>query len=346
MKILVIRGRYNSMGSGFMVDQLFITDLTKNYTKVFNYTGGHPNIETCLLIAAQYTFASKEYSGVSQQKIIDRIRNKDPFYSPFWNFCSNVSLQYKLATYLILSGDIEGQLVQARRGEELLDSCGFDKSPYRSLASFFIADTSHSVRVKALHKELKKRQRWLTRDSDLPYIVLLTKNSNGPSEKQAQSIYEYYQALSKFDFKAGDDLQALAQILILYKVDYVEELALYVKQLKREFEQRNVKIKRRYYPYLGALAIIATDTQLVQKIAEYTKVLEESSVLKGMKDLAFMIAVQKFVQEYKEHIMMTLEQFKDTSLIDSFIDFMDVLFNFPSVAFEGIGSLLEMDFPF
>lgn len=325
-----------------MNEQLFISDLTKNYTKVFNYTGGHPNIETCLSIAAQYTIANREYSGVAQEEIINKLRNKDPFYSPFWTLLSNNSLRQKLAAYLILSGDIEAKLVKAKKGEELLDSCGFDKSPYRSFASFFVEDTAHAIRVNALHRELKKRQRWLTRASDLPFIVLLTKNSNEQSEKQAESIHHYYQVLTKYDFKTGDSLQALAQILTVYKVDYVEELALYVKQLKLELEQRNVKMKRKYYPFLGVLAIIATDTQLIEQIVSCTKALQESSVLKGMKEMAFILAVQKFVQEYKEHIMMTSDKLDYTLLVD----FMDMFFHFPGIAIEGIGSLLEIEFPF
>ena len=136
----------------------FISQLESNYTKVFNYTAGHPNIQTCISIATQYTLAKKEYSGVALQRIIDDIQEKKPIYSPFWAFRTNSALLPKVASYLFLSADLNNELQKARKGEALLAAEGFGKTPYRSLASFFIMDTGHVVRVKALHQHLKKLQ--------------------------------------------------------------------------------------------------------------------------------------------------------------------------------------------
>lgn len=322
----------------------FLEHLEMNYTKVFNYTGGHPNIETCVSIATQYTLAGKDYSGVELQKIMDVIIDKQPCYSPFWVFRTNAALLPKVSSYLLLSSNMEAELQKARKGEELLEVGGFKKSAYRSLASFFIEDTAHVVRVKTLHQQLKKRQPFLTRSSDLPYLVLLTRAGEGDEYERAKSIQTYYRTLQKLDFKIGDSLQALAQLLTLYKVTYVEELALYVQQLKKEFEKRGLKMKRKYYPYLGVLAICATDTEQVEQIMQLVHALEQSQPLKSVKDLSFMIAVQKFMQEHALHSI------EDATITSSHIQdewlyvFIDLFFYFPSMALDGLGSILDIDF--
>lgn len=327
-----------------MNNESFISQLESNYTKVFNYTGGHPNIQTCVSIATQYTLADKVYSGVELQKIIDAISDKQPLYSPFWAFRTNAALLPKVASYLYLSEDVNTELQKARKGVELLEEGGFKKSDYRSLASFFVEDTAHVVRVKNLHQHLKKLQPFLTRSSDLPYLVLLTRDSEGQEQLRAQSIQVYYKALQKLDFKTGDALQALAQLLTLYKVEYVEQLALYVQQLKKEFEARGLKMRRKYYPYLGVLAIRATDTAQVEQIVELVKALDQSKSLQGAKDLAFMIAVQKFMHEHKATSIEDATMTRSTIQEEWLYVFMDLVFYFPGLALEGIESILDFDF--
>lgn len=327
-----------------MNTEQFIVQLDSNYSKVFNYTGGHPNLETCVSIATQYTLANKIYNGIALQKIMDAIANKEPFYSPFWTFRTNAALLPKVSSYLLLSQNMEEELQKARKGEALLDAGGFKKNSYRSLASFFIEDTAHVVRVSTLHKQLKKLQPFLTRGSDLPYLVLLTQSGEGDEATRATSIQAYYKALQKLGFKMGDALQALAQLLTLYKVSYVEELALYVQQLKKEFEQRGLKVKRKYYPYLGVLAIRATDTAKVDEIMALVHALEQSNALKGVKDLAFMIAVQKFMHEHALHAVEEATITRATLRDEWLYVFMDLFFYFPSIALDGIESILDIDF--
>lgn len=328
-----------------MNNEQFISQLESNYTKVFNYTGGHPNLETCVSIATKYTLAGKVYSGVELQKIIDAIADKEPLYSPFWTFRTNAALLPKVASYLLLAPNMNEELEKAQKGEALLEANGYKKSAYRSLSSFFIEDTAHAVRVKTLHQQLKKLQPFLTRNSDLPYLVVLTaRASEGEEHERAKSVQAYYKALQKLDFKMGDSLQSLAQLLTLYNVTYVEELALYVQQLKIEFEKRGLKMKRKYYPYLGVLAVRATDTAQVERITELVHALKRSTALKGVQDLAFMIAVQKFMHDYSntaiEDVTITRSNVEEGWLYV----FIDLLFNFSSVAIDGIGSILDFDF--
>lgn len=322
----------------------FISQLEDNYTKVFNYTGGHPNIQTCISIATRYTLAGKEYSGVALQKIIDEITNKQPLYSPFRAFRTNAVLLPKVASYLLLSDDMDVQLQKVRDGDEILEQGGFKKSSYRSLAAFFVKDEAHVDRVKLTHQYLKKLQPFLTRSSDLPYLILLTQNSEMEDEQvRAQGIHNYYKALQRLDFKMGDSLQALAQLLTLYNVAYVEQLALYVQQLKLEFEMRGLKMKRKYYPYLGILAINATNTASVEEIMQIVLALEQSYALKNAKDLAFMIAVLKFMHENQATIIADPALSNSTNDLELLNVFSDLVFYFPGIVLDGMESLFDSD---
>lgn len=325
-------------------NEQFILRLENNYQKVFNYTAGQPNLQTCISIAVQYTMVNREYSGVAQQKIVDAITQKEPSYSMFWTFRTNAALLPKVASYLLLSDDLDEELLKASKGEELLAQVNFDKSPYRSLASFFVDDLAHANRTKRLHTQLKKRQPFLTRSSDLPYLVLLTKDGENNELARAESIQLYYKALQKLGFKMGDALQALAQLLTLYKASYVEDLANYIAQLKKEFELRGIKITRKYYPYVGVLAIQGINTGKVEEITTLTEQLANSRALKGVKEFAFIIAVQKFVYEQR------FEQFTDATITKSSVNsewlyiFSDLIFYFPHVALDSIGSIMDFDF--
>lgn len=93
----------------------FIQMLEENYTQVFNYTGGHPDLRIVASLAAQYTYAGRIYSGVEHQAVMDKmISGKAPFcvFRP----CSrNIGLLYKVAASLLLQGNIEERCFASRR---------------------------------------------------------------------------------------------------------------------------------------------------------------------------------------------------------------------------------------
>lgn len=278
----------------------FITALEANYERVFNYTGGHPDLRIVALIAAQYTFAGKIYSGVTQQKIIDEMREADGLAS-LRSFGNSTMLSYKMACYFDFNDrPFQEQVGELEKKEEILAQCGFKKSPYRTASALFIEDTAHGVRAKKLYDAMHKQHPILTRTSDFPLAVLLTLKNEGNIELRAQTMKQYFISLREKGFKMSDFLQALTQLLTLFDVNYREELVHYVVKLQTVLQEQGVKIKRMHYPYIGLLALTATDMEMIKAVTKLEQQLRETKALKQAKELALVFAIQKLVQDYVE----------------------------------------------
>ena len=55
-----------------------------------------------------------------------------------------------------------------------------------------------------------------------------------------------------------------------------------------------------HYPYIGLLALVATDTELVRDIVALYKELSAKKMFNGVKELAFTVAIQKQIQQLQE----------------------------------------------
>ncbi len=320
----------------------FISKLEANYERVFQYTGGHPDSRIVTLVAAQYTFADKEYSGVKQQQVIDLLQ-ADKTISSGYIFGGSPTILSKLACYLILKGEpIEEQLARLRKKERLLAGCGFKKSPYRLASALFVEDTAHGVRAKSLYDTMRKKQPILTRKSDFPFVVFLTAKEGAPVSTRVRTMYEYFMNLRRYGFKMGDSLQMLAQVLTLFDIQYHDNLVQYVVKMKEMLEQSHIKVKKMHYPYLGILALAATNRANMEDIIQLEAQLRQTKALKGAKHLALMLAIQKLVRQYVDtEDLVTTAQFTHWSDLFSFSDFF---LSFDSVIPEGIEGFLELQY--
>ncbi|KGR86747.1 DUF4003 family protein [Lysinibacillus odysseyi] len=322
----------------------FIQMLEKNYTKVFNYTGGHPDLRTVVSLAAQYTYANRTYSGVEHQAVMDKMTSgKGPFH--VFRPCSrNIGLLYKVAASLLLDGNIEESALQVEKKDSLLDEHRFGQSSYRVISSFFLKDKKHAGRAKKLYDKMSKHHPILTRKSDFPLAVIVTAPEDSDIDLYAQTMHDYFDALHMLGFKAGDSLQTLTQILTLYDAHFQQEFAEYVAQLKIELEKKGIHIKRIHYPFLGILALSAADTQVIVKVVMLEEQLRNSKALKGVKELALIIAIQKFVREYGGlHQVIDTQRFTGWQGI---LELGDLFFYLPVGATEGLAGLLDIDVNF
>lgn len=294
-----------------MENAVFIQNLQANYTRVFNYFGTGINPSVAIGLASQYTFASRTFSGVAFQKTLDDFQQrntKDSRISIFNNVTTLSNLGYKLVAHLFLHPDCEKEIERLEQNERYLNEVGFKKNTYRSIAALLLVDEYHAKRAKALYNEMRGYHRFLTGKDDIPFAVLLTAEKEGTIGLRAQTMHRYYKELREQGFKTGDELQALSQLLTLYDLRYQDVLVSYVVQLKMEFEKRHIRVKKLHYPYLGLLALVATNTEVVQEITDLHKELLTKKLFSGAKALALIVAIQQTIQglvRVKETIDLT-----------------------------------------
>jgi hypothetical protein len=322
----------------------FIQLLESNYTKVFNYTGGHPDLRIVASLAAQYTYVGRTYSGVEHQAVMDKMTSGDLQFHVFRPCSKNIGLLYRVAANLLLQGNIEEGAFKVEEGDALLGESGFSRSPYRVISSFLVKDKAHAERAKGLYDEMNKHHPILTRKSDFPLAVLLTAADEDNIVLRAQTMHDYFDVLRTKGFKAGDSLQTLTQILSLYDAHFHKELSEYVVQLKIELENRGIDIKRLHYPFIGILALAAADLQVVEKIVLFEEQLLKKKALKAVKELALIIAIQKLIRDNNE-AQKIIEPPRFT-IWQEVLELGDFFLYLPAGAADGLSGLLDIDLNF
>lgn len=321
----------------------FIQMLERNYMKVFNYTGGHPDLRIVASLAAQYTYTGRTYSGVEHQAVMDQMTSGEPPFRVFRPCTNNTGLLYKVAANLLLQGNIEEYALEVEEKDALLDAYGFARSPYRVISSFLVKDKAHADRAKRLFEEMNKHHPILTRKSDFPLAVLVTAAEDNNIALRAQTMYDYFGALRAQKFKAGDSLQTLTQLLTLYDAHFHTELVEYVVQLKIELENRGIHIKRLHYPFIGILTLAAADLQVVEEVVKFEEQLRKTKALKAVKELALVIAIQKIMRD--EDVQKIMD-FPRLTIWQDVLELGDFFLYLPTGVTEGLSGLLDIDLNF
>ena len=321
----------------------FIQLLERNYMKVFNYTGGHPDLWIVASLATQYTYTGRTYSGVEHQAVIDQMMSGEPPFRVFRPCTNNTGLLYKVAANLLLQRNIEEYALEVEEKDALLGAYGFARSPYRVISSFLVKDKAHADRAKRLFDEMNKLHPILTRKSDFPLAVLVTATGDDNIALRAQTMHDYFGALRTRKFKTGDSLQTLTQLLTLYDANFHPELAEYVVQLKIELEKRGIHIKRLHYPFIGILALAAADLQVVGDVVTLEEQLRKTKALKAVKELALIIAIQKIVRAEDVQKIMDLPRL---TIWQDVLELGDLFLYLPTGVTEGLSGLLDIDLNF
>ena len=228
--------------------------------------------------------------------------------------------------------------------DAFLHESRFARSPYRVISSFFLKDQAHASRAKKLYDKMSRQHPILTQKKDLPLAVLVTASDEHSIELCAQTMNAYFNALRMLGFKAGGSLQTLSQMLTLYDTFFQQEVSEYVTQLKIELENRGIHIKRLHYPFLGIITLAAADLQIVDEVAVLEEELRNTKALKGVKEFALVIAIQKLVREHAD-----LQQAIDIQRLTAWQEILelgDFLFDLPAGATEGLADLLDIDLNF
>lgn len=276
-------------------NEQFLEAFQQNYNRVFNYMGGG-DLKLLISLACKYTLAEKQFSGVQLQKVCEKLEDagKGTFSIPKYS-----TVNYRIASHLIVEGNMEKTISDIIINDQFLKEAKFKKSPFRGIGALFLQEDKqqHAERARKMYVEMNRNQRILTTNGDIPYIVFLTSNNENDPLTQAQTIYKYYQALRKQKFVMGNQLQALAQIMTIYSSVYNEILLQYVLQLKKELEKRGIKVKKMHYPFIGVLAMAATNASKIDEVIQLHNQLLELKVFKTAKYYALIVAIQKIIRD-------------------------------------------------
>lgn len=271
----------------------FIRALEGNNDRTFNYVGDRTP-ET-IQLAALYTFADKQFSGVALQKKTDELKAGIKSLRIF----STAPIDQLLAAHIYLSSEQEKLIETLAVNYQKLVEVGFKKVQLTLTASLFLEDDAHSSRAKQLHTEMKKYHPFLTGKNDIPLAVLLTKNQDSNPVVMAKTMHTYYNEL-KSNFSPGEALQMLSQLLTIYDEQYNENLVPYVIQLKKELEKRKIKIKRIHYPFIAILALNESNVTCIEEVGDLYEQLIRLKMFSGYKELALQIAIQKIVMKLQQ----------------------------------------------
>lgn len=303
----------------------FIQLLKENYERIELFLGADRTNNIRIPLAVQFAFSRETFNGISFEANVKKLHKPKPKKTllELITTPSNASvLAYKVLTYLVLHKEPEKELQRLISNENALIKAGFKNSAYQNIAALFLTDEAHANRAKVLHDHMKQHHFFLTGRDDIPYAVLLTVQQKNP-EKLAQSMHQYYNVLMKKGFKSGDALQAMTQLLALYNEAYQPILVDYVEAIKQSFNQHNIKIKKKFYPYLALLALAAATSEVVDEIIEMRQDLVKLSMYANEQEYALMTATQYVLQNLIENDQ--LANFKDSLLFMQALDMSDFI---------------------
>ena len=303
----------------------FITNLEQNFERISLFFGlGLPtNIQ--IPLAVQFTFSRETFNGIQFEAKLKKLQidhSKQTLLEFFSNVSNQSVLSYKIFAHLTLHKEPEQELMRLKTNEQTLLEVGFKNSTYQKIAALYLEDATHAKRAKQLHDEMKKLHPFLTGKDDIPYTVLLTAQQANANE-QAKTMRRYYDFLTKHNFKKGDALQAMTQLLTLYSAQYEQVLADYVVAMKETFTKRNLKVKKKLYPYIALLALAGATTEVINEIAEIQVSLHQLKMFSTEPQYALMTAAQFVLHDLIEH--EKLNDFKESILFIQALDMSNFL---------------------
>ena len=260
-----------------MQKALFIKMLEQNFERISLFFGSGLPTNIQIPLATQFTFSRETFNGTQFEEKLKKLKINQSKQSvlEFFSTVSNQSvLSYKILAHLALHEEPEQELIRLTTNEQALLEVGFKNSTYQKIAGVFLEDAAHAKRAKQLHEEMKKQHLFLTGKDDIPYAVLLTRQQANANE-QAKTMRRYYDFLTKHNFKSGDALQAMTQLLTLYSTQYEQVLVDYVVAIREAFTKRNLKVKKKLYPYIALLALVGATTEVIEEIGELQAILHQ-----------------------------------------------------------------------
>ncbi|WP_046178195.1 DUF4003 family protein [Domibacillus tundrae] len=256
-----------------------VTMLEQNTDMLRRTAGKWVDKRLVLLTAAQFA-AKQEQIDVEEYTVLsNKLKKSGSLFSPLR------TIHFPMAGLLIAKeGDKNEMIAELHQKYETLRSAGLRASSYTYIAAFLLDPSTRPERIKEIYDEMRRYHSFLTSYEDYPAAVVMANRSESVTELVDTSEH-YYRFLNENGFWKGNDLQFLANMLVMNGM-YKEEIAQAVLKVKDGLEKNGLKIKGMHYPSLGIIALSGNIEEHVQTALE----LKESSALKWSKDMAITLA--------------------------------------------------------
>ena len=240
-----------------------------------------------IMTAAQFASKGKKIDGGSFLKVSDSVKKSVSFFSPLR------SIHFPMAGLILTSERMpDEEISRIHQNYELLRSAGLRSSNFTYIAAFLMDEGMDVNRIKATHDEMKKYHRFLTSHDDYPAATIIAKQE-GTIEELIEASEQYYRALNENGFYKGNDLQFLANMLVMngkFNRDTVSNVILAKDELRRS----GLKVKQMHYPSLGVIALSGK----IKEAVAYSLDSVEMKLFRWYKEMAITVAAIFVSQEY------------------------------------------------
>jgi len=242
-----------------------------------------------MMTAAQSTAKGKRIIGSDFKHLLDKVKNSSSAFSPLRMIVFSIA-----GLIYAKTNDYDGEIERLHRNYKALKDNGFRSSMHTYIAAMLMEEDTDGRRIEGIYEEMKKYHRFLTSYDDYPAAVMLAKQSDRISEL-VEISEKYYTTLNGKGFYKGNDLQLLANMLVMNGA-FSQDLSRKVIEAKEAFEKNHYKIKSMHYPALSIIALSNQTNQAISLVQELTSL----KTFKWYKDMAIIVASIFVSQDYAD----------------------------------------------
>ena len=244
-----------------------------------NSSGKWVDKRLVMMTAAQSAAKGKRIIGSDFTNVIEKVKKSSSVFSPLRTiYFSIAGLIYAKTNHF------DGEIDRLHRNYKALKEIGFRSSMHTYIAAMLMEKDTEVSKLKKIYDEMKKYHRFLTSYDDYPAAVMMAKQPDKISSL-VETSEKYYLALNEKGFYKGNDLQLLANMLVM-NGPFSQELTRKVIDAKEAFEKNHYKIKSMHYPALGIIALSNQTNEAVSLVQDLTSL----KTFKWYKDMAITVA--------------------------------------------------------
>ena len=244
-----------------------------------NSSGKWVDKRLVMMTAAQSAAKGKRIIGSDFTNVIEEVKKSSSMFSPLRTICFSISGLIYAST-----DHYDSEIDRLHRNYKALKEIGFRSSLHTYIAAMLMEKDTEVSKLEKIYDEMKKYHRFLTSHDDYPAAVMMAKQPDKISSL-VETSEKYYLALNEKGFYKGNDLQLLANMLVMNGA-FSQELTRKVIDAKEAFEKNHYKIKSMHYPSLGIIALSNQTNEAVSLVQDLTSL----KTFKWYKDMAITVA--------------------------------------------------------
>lgn len=264
-------------------------NLFEENIEVLRSVGKWVDSRLIFMTAAQLTAKGKRITEMDFQQTADAVKKSASAFSPLR------TIYFSIAGFIYAKENHAAEeMNRLHQNYEKLKSAGFRSSIHTYIASLLMEENTDVRRVKEIYDGMKKYHRFLTSYDDYPASVMIAKQS-AKIEELLETCEKYYKALHEKGFTKGNDLQFLANMLVMngpFSIDIVNKV-LYTKEA---FEHNRIKIRSMQYPAIGIIAL----SNKTNEALSLTRELLSLKAMRWYKNMVVTIASIFVSQEFTD----------------------------------------------